>query len=87
MDHMDYPIYRKMRDASNYYRIVSPDRFVELQRIGERWVMHHVVATMYPEKVRVMEMVGMDDGRYELLDEAEWNKIETLVEEGQVNRS
>ncbi len=66
---------RRTADGTHLYRIEGSDRFTELQRIGKRWVMHVVEARAYPEKVRIVEMVDGDHGRYLPLSEEEWEAV------------
>lgn len=62
METEPHPIYRCSADGAHLYRIDGPDRFTELQRVGARWVMHVVVASAYPEKVRLAGIVSGADG-------------------------
>jgi len=66
-----FPVYRRLHGGAHLYRITASDRFDELQRIGGRWVLHHVAATAYPELVRVHEMLAAS-APYEVAEEAEW---------------
>lgn len=75
-----YPIYRQLAGGAHLYRIDAADRFVELQRIGSRWVKHEVQASMYPEKVRIKEMIESTDGRFLPLSTAAWNAAAELVQ-------
>ena len=62
-----FPIYRKLRGGAHLYRIESIDRFTELQRVGSKWLRHLVVATQYPERLRIVEMIqGEGPSQYEL---------------------
>jgi len=70
-----FPLYRRTPDGKHFYRIEAVDRFTEIQVIGRRAVLHEVRASMYPERVRVMEMIQGDEGRYlELLPE-DWMEL------------
>ena len=71
-----FPQYRRLIGKDHLYRIDGVDRFVELQRIGARWVRHEVTAHAYPEMVRIMEMLSMKDRPYIKLDPDEWKKAE-----------
>ncbi|MFN6114996.1 MAG: hypothetical protein ACK46G_07760 [Flavobacteriales bacterium] len=70
-----WPQYRRMADGRHYYRIEGPDRFTELQRVGSRWLLHAVHATMYPEMLRIQEMLNGGEGVYMVVDGAEWEAI------------
>ncbi len=77
-----WPQFRRMRDGRHVYRIESPDRFTELQRIGTRWVRHTVQVTMYPEMLRLREMLTGGDGLYEPITVSEWTFLEDQVSPG-----
>jgi hypothetical protein len=81
-DGPQWPQYRRMRDGRHVYRIESPDRFTELQRIGSRWVRHTVQVTMYPEMLRVREMLAGGDGLYGPMTASEWTCLEDRVSSG-----
>lgn len=71
-----FPIYCKLQGGGHLYRIESDDRFTELQRVGSRWVKHKVVASMYPEMVRIAEMIDGGDGTYATSTKEEWDSAE-----------
>ena len=77
-----WPQYRRMRDGRHVYRIESYDRFTELQRIGARWVRHTVEVTVYPEMLRLREMLAGGDGLYDPITSSEWTFIENQVAPG-----
>jgi len=60
-----------MAGGERYYAIHSPHRFTELQRMGARWLRYEVEATVYPELLRIREMLAMDPP-YEAASAAEW---------------
>lgn len=70
-----YPIYRSSADGAHRYRIEGPDRFTELQRVGGRWLRHVVLATAYPEKVRLFGLVERSGGELDL-DGPEFDRLE-----------
>jgi hypothetical protein len=67
-----FPVYRKSLDNKHFYRIESRERFVEVQRVGNRQLLHHVTANAYPEKLRIMEMIECFEGRYLPMGSEEW---------------
>lgn len=73
-----YPVYRRLVGGSHYYRIIDPTRFEELQRIGARWLFHHVEAKAYPEQLRVREMIDLA-GPFEALEVQEWERTVDLA--------
>jgi hypothetical protein len=70
-----FPVYRRTSDGLHHYRILAADRFEEVQRIGRRYVFHDVLATAYPERVRVAEMIAVSEGRYLPSNAEEWDRV------------
>lgn len=68
-----------MLGGAHFYRIHAPDAFTELQRVGKRIIRHEVSATLYPERLRIQEMLDCAEGRYAPMDPYEW---ELLLAEG-----
>lgn len=68
-----------MVDERHYYLISSPTRFVELQRVGRRWFRYEVDAKLYPEQIRVADMLACAGGAYRRCDPSEWSAVEALA--------
>jgi hypothetical protein len=66
-----------MVDERHYYLIRSPLAFVELQRVGRRWVRHEVEAKVYPERVRIADMLSTSSGTYRVCTSEEWQAVES----------
>ena len=75
--HDDFPLFRQLVGGKHLYRIDAHDRFVDLQRIGKRWVRHVVIADAYPEKVRIVEMIELAGGHYLPLERSVWDEAES----------
>lgn len=73
-----------MEGGMRLYAIRSPRHFTELQRMGSRWVKYEVVVTVYPELVRVQEMLAMVPP-YTECSAAEWSSSEGLVAKDDTN--
>jgi hypothetical protein len=54
-----FPVYRKLANERSFFRIDSPLRFTEVQRVGRQCVVHEVEAHTYPEKVRLIELLEL----------------------------
>lgn len=62
MDEIHFPLYRRTENGLNWYRVESITEFTEVQKVGSRYVSHRVKAFIYPEKVRVMELIAAEGG-------------------------
>ncbi|MFT3884170.1 MAG: hypothetical protein QM724_01695 [Flavobacteriales bacterium] len=60
--HLRFPIYLKRTNGLNWYRIDADDRFVEVQRIGGRSLVHEVQARSYPERSRIADLLAGEAG-------------------------
>lgn len=76
-----WPQYRKMEGGQRLYAIHSARRFTELQRLGARWLKYEVAVAVYPELLRVQEMLAKVPP-YTDCSFSEWNAVEALVENG-----
>lgn len=76
MDNTPFPLYRRSANGLNWYRIESATAFTEVQRVGNRYVVHRLEAKAYPERVRVMSLIDMHDGHVE---ECTAGEVEGLI--------
>jgi hypothetical protein len=76
---MTFPIYRKLSNEKSYYKIVSAESFIELQRIGSKTKKHTLNAMQYPEKLLIQDMIALSNGYLESKEE-EFDRIEQLLE-------
>lgn len=53
-----YPIYRKLEGFGRYYKIESPDRFVEVSLLNGKPHYQSIEAVQYPEKLRIQDMIA-----------------------------
>lgn len=65
-------MYRMLMDGRHFYRIENDTAFTEIQLIGDRRTIHEIIASQYPEKVRIQQMIELADGLYEEIDPARW---------------
>ena len=76
---MTFPIYRKLFNEKSYYKIVSADSFIELQKIGTKIRKHTIIAQQFPEKLRIQDMISLADG-FLSCDATEFESLDRLVE-------
>jgi hypothetical protein len=76
---MTFPIYRKLANEKSYYKIVSEESFIELQKIGSKTRRHTIIAQQFPEKLRIQDMISLVDG-FLSCDETEFETMDRLVE-------
>ncbi len=76
---MTFPIYRKLSNEKSYYKIVSAESFIELQRIGSKTKKHTLIAKQYPEKLLIQDMIALLAGYLES-NASEFERIELSLE-------
>lgn len=57
-----FPLHRKLLDGRRWYRVEAPDRLIEVERIGGRYIRHDLVALQYPERVRIAAIIAGEGG-------------------------
>jgi len=67
-----FPVHLRLTDGHSVYRIDSDTSFVEVQRIGERFLAHRVLANTWPERLRIADMLANADGSLVPLAPAEF---------------
>ncbi len=78
---MNFPQYRKRFDNKAFYKVTSFKAFEEIQLIGKRFFFLNVHADKYFEKLRVQELLEVDNNLYTECSKEEFNKIEQLANE------
>ncbi|MGB0424136.1 MAG: hypothetical protein ACPGED_07435 [Flavobacteriales bacterium] len=71
-----FPIYLEIANGLSIYKLLSESEMVETQKIGSKYVCHHLLAKIYPEKVLIADMISNDGKRWVRLTEDEYeNKL------------
>ncbi|WP_343605880.1 hypothetical protein [Fluviicola sp.] len=55
-----YPIYRKLEGFGRYYKIESPDLFIEVSLLNGKPQYQSIQAVQYPEKLRIRDMIACE---------------------------
>ncbi len=79
MNENSFPFYCKLSNEKSYYKVESPDVFIELQRLGSLISKYKIVANQYPEKLRIMDMMELKDGIWIASSKAEFDALEVKV--------
>lgn len=75
----DFPQYRKLINGLRLYKINSNVEFEEIQILGDKRFHFKFTAEQYPEKLRIMDMLSIENENYQLSDAREWtNQITWL---------
>jgi len=66
---MKFPQYRQLAGTQVLYEILSVTHFVEYKKLGSKWLRFEVVASQYPEMLRIREMLAAE-APFEELEES-----------------
>lgn len=69
----EFPIYRKYKSNTSYFKIESNSMFTEIQRIGNTQLTHHIEAKILPDFQRIQDMIHLHDGHWVESSEQEFN--------------
>lgn len=69
---MEFPIYRKYFNGMSFYKIISLIEFEEKQMIGSKVHKHHVIASQFPEKLRIKDMIECKDKLWSAMTDTEY---------------
>lgn len=69
---IQFPVYRKYKNNTTFFKIVSRDTFEEIQIIGTK-VKHNIItATQFPEMNHIYDLVYNHEGLGVEITENEW---------------
>lgn len=74
-----FPQYRKYRDTDTWYCIHDLESFTEIKRMGSRFLTHEVKATIYPEKLRILDMLECNDDLWISVSAQDFHEIESNI--------
>ncbi len=60
----EYPQFRKLINEKSYYRIDSSTDLTEIQRVGEKYIVHRLQAKILPEKLLISDLLACETADY-----------------------
>lgn len=70
-----YPIYRKYKGISVWFKIMDERNFIEIKKIGTKYKIERVEAVQYPEMVLIKDMIDCFEDRWEPCEPVEFEQI------------
>ena len=55
---IDFPVYRKLSNNKVFFKIINNSAFHEIQIVGKKAQLNKIVATKYPEILRIQDMIS-----------------------------
>jgi hypothetical protein len=68
----EFPQYRKYAHGRSYFKVLSTDDFEQLEIIGNRFHLETIRATVYPDKVLILDMLENTKGHWEVSSAEEY---------------
>jgi len=75
---MDFPVYLKFENEKHFFKILSDSEFEEITVIGNKYDIFLFKAEIYPDKVRIQEMIKNETNYWVPIAEEEYLKIRSL---------
>ena len=72
---IQFPQYRKYSNNINFFKILSPKEFEEIQVIGSKTLHRKVVATQFPEMNLIIDLVTLANEFVLKSDEGEFEEL------------
>jgi hypothetical protein len=69
-----FPVFRKYSNNLSFFKITSEKSFIEIQKIGNKKLVHHVDASTYPELNFINDLINCNFKEIKPSDESEFNK-------------
>jgi hypothetical protein len=73
-----YPLFRKYVNGKNFFKIISPSEFEELQLLGKKWTLYHFTAKILPDRNLIHDLTFNDPLNIEAIEEHEYEEIRKL---------
>jgi hypothetical protein len=70
-----FPVYRKFKGREVYFKIVNELEFEQKQLVGTKLLVDYVIASQYPEKLYILDMLNNVEQRYEEVESAIYENI------------
>ena len=69
-----FPIFLKYPHHKTFFRITDANTFDQLDIIGTGYHLQHFTATVYPDKLLILDMMENQNGYWLESSEQEWNE-------------
>lgn len=77
----EFPQFRKLSNEKSYYRIDSAQELTEIQRIGDKYMVHRLIARILPEKLLIADLLASDGSNYVRIGAEEFRAFEAYCEQ------
>lgn len=71
----NFPVYRKYPNNSSVFKIESETTFIEIQKLGAKYIKYQFEAKIFPDRQRIQDMIAMHNNHWEEASEMEFDLI------------
>lgn len=75
----NFPQYRKYKNGLSYFKILSLTEFEEIKMVGNKAILHKVLAKQYPEMVFINDLLFKYEEFAEPIREDVYRTVERMV--------
>jgi|TARA_B110000879_G_scaffold212135_1_gene307096 hypothetical protein len=76
---MGFPIYLKFNNDKHFFKILSHTEFEEITVIGDKYDIFLFKAEIYPDKVRIQDMLKNENKFWESITATDYQKLRSKV--------
>ena len=70
-----FPQYRKLVNNKSFYKIIDERNFEEIQLVGRLKNKYFIEAKIYPEILKINDLLNLEDPNYALSTKEEWDLL------------
>ncbi len=74
-----YPLYRKYANNSSYFKVVSPEKFEEIQVLGNKKSIHIIEAKILPDRNYINDLTYNYKNHWVICLEKEYEELKESV--------
>ena len=76
---MEFPQYRKYKNGKSFFKIMSMNKFVEIQMIGNQFLKHEIEAKILPDRNYIHDMLNNYTQNWDLITAEEFDMVNNKV--------
>ncbi len=68
-----FPIYRKYKNNSSWFRVNSLDSFDEIKKVGEKYYLFHFEVKILPDRNFISDMLNKYEEHWDVISEDDFD--------------
>lgn len=70
-----YPVFRKYDNNRSFFKILSPNEFIEIQLMGNTYFKYEMTAKILPDFHLINDMISLHNGHWITSTELEFSEV------------